>query len=139
MGQVIAIHISAEVSAPMRSLERANILTDFGLEGDRKARPGSKRQVLIISAEILEEFGLQPGDVRENLTTRGIDIMALERGQRVRIGPVLLETTVPCTPCDFMDSLRPGLQEESRGRRGMLFRVLEGGQVRVGDPVIVLD
>ena len=89
--------------------------------------------------EILEEFGLEAGAFKENITTRGLDVMSLERGQRVRVGQALLEATVPCTPCDFIDSIRPGLQEESRGQRGMLFRVLEGGQVRVGDPVTVLD
>jgi MOSC domain-containing protein YiiM len=139
VSRVIALYIAEENQPGRTQIEAGSIVTDLGFDGDRKARPGSKRQVLIMPLEILEEFGLEAGAFKENITTRGLDVMSLERGQRVRVGQALLEATVPCTPCDFIDSIRPGLQEESRGQRGMLFRVLEGGQVRVGDPVTVLD
>jgi MOSC domain-containing protein YiiM len=139
VSRVIALYIAEENQPGRTQIEAGSIVTDLGFDGDRKARPGSKRQVLIMPLEILEELGLEAGAFKENITTRGLDVMSLERGQRVRVGQALLEATVPCTPCDFIDSIRPGLQEESRGQRGMLFRVLEGGQVRVGDPVTVLD
>jgi MOSC domain-containing protein YiiM len=139
VSRVIALYIAEENQPGRTQIEAGSIVTDLGFDGDRKARPGSKRQVLIMPLEILEEFGLEAGAFKENITTRGLDVMSLTRGQRVRVGQALLEATVPCTPCDFIDSIRPGLQEESRGQRGMLFRVLEGGQVRVGDPVTVLD
>ncbi len=139
MSRVIALYIAEENQPGRTRIEAGSIVTDLGFDGDRKARPGSKRQVLIMPLEILEELGLEAGAFKENITTRGLDVMSLTRGQRLRVGEALLEATVPCTPCDFIDSIRPGLQEESRGQRGMLFRVLEGGQVRVGDPVTVLD
>jgi MOSC domain-containing protein YiiM len=139
VSSVIALYI-AEDSQPGRTrIEAGSIVTDLGFEGDRKARPGSKRQVLIMPLEILEEFGLEAGAFKENITTRGLDVMSLRRGQRVRVGEALLEATVPCTPCEFIDSIRPGLRRESAGQRGMLFHVLEGGQVRVGDAVTVLE
>jgi MOSC domain-containing protein YiiM len=138
VSSVIALYI-AEDSQPGRTrIEAGSIVTDLGFEGDRKARPGSKRQVLMMPLEILEEFGLEAGAFKENITTRGLDVMSLRRGQRVRVGEALLEATVPCTPCEFIDSIRPGLRRESAGQRGMLFRVLQGGQVRVGDAVTVL-
>jgi MOSC domain-containing protein YiiM len=59
-------------------------------------------------------------------------------GQRLRIGEALLEVTIPCAPCKRMDDIRPGLQEELRGRRGMLCRVVECGAIRVGDSVELL-
>jgi MOSC domain-containing protein YiiM len=139
VSRVIALYIAEENQPGRTRIEAGSIVTDLGFDGDRKARPGSKRQVLIMPLEILEELGLEAGAFKENITTRGLDVMSLTRGQRLRVGEALLEATVPCTPCDFIDSIRPGLQEESRGQRGMLFRVLEGGQVRVGDPVTVLD
>jgi MOSC domain-containing protein YiiM len=43
-----------------------------------------------------------------------------------------------CDPCERMDAIRPGLQEELDGRRGMLARVLEGGRVAAGDAVKLL-
>ncbi len=135
MGIVEAIHVGAGSRLPMESLDEVQIIADFGLEGDRKAKPGSKRQVLVMPAEVLDAFDLAPGAVRENITTRGIDVNALPPGTRVRFGAALLEATVSCTPCSFMDEVKPGLREALRGQRGMLFRVLVGGPVRVGDPV----
>jgi MOSC domain-containing protein YiiM len=52
---------------------------------------------------------------------------------------VLLEVTVPCTPCGHMDEIREGLKEALRGRRGVLCRVLEPGQIRRGDTIEVIQ
>lgn len=138
MGTITAIHIGKRSNLPMTPVEEADIVADFGLEGDRNARSGSKRQVLMMPGEVLDTLGLEPGSVRENITTRGFDVMSLPRGAHVRVGEVLLEATLACNPCKLMDDIRPGLQEELRGQRGMLFRVLEGGRVRAGDAVEVV-
>jgi MOSC domain-containing protein YiiM len=44
-----------------------------------------------------------------------------------------------CDPCSRMDEIRPGLQAELEGRRGMLARVLETGEVAAGDEVELID
>ena len=139
MSSVVALYIAEDNQPGRTQIEAASAIADFGFDGDRKARPGGKRQVLIMPLEILEEFGLGAGAFKENITTRGVDVMGIARGQKVRVGEALLEATVPCTPCEYLDSIRPGLRQESQGQRGMLFRVLEGGRVRVGDPMVVLD
>ena len=113
------------------------MVEDIGVEGDRKARAGSKRQVLLMAEENCEAFGLKPGMVRENITTRGIDLQALPPGTRLEVGGAEIEITRDCAPCDFIDTLRPGLQPEMTGRRGMLARVTRSGTVRVGDDVKV--
>ena len=135
MGEVIALHVGKGSRIPMKPVDAAEIVTDYGVDGDRKAKAGSKRQVLVMPAEVLDSLELTPGTVRENITTRGFDVMGLPRGARVRIGGALLEATVECAPCGLMDDIRPGLQAELRGQRGMLFRVLEGGAVQVGDAI----
>ena len=139
MSSVVAIYIAEENQPGRTHLDSASMIADLGFDGDRKARSGSKRQVLVMPLEILEGFGLEAGAFKENITTSGVDVMGLARGQRLQVGEAMLEATVPCAPCEFIDSIRPGLREESQGRRGMLFRVLQGGQVRVGDPVTVLE
>jgi MOSC domain-containing protein YiiM len=139
MGLVEAIHIGVGNRIPMKPLDEVTILADLGLEGDRKAKAGSKRQVLVMPGEVLDDLGLQPGIVRENLTTRGFDVMSVPHGACIRVGEALLEATFECTPCGLMDDIRPGLQEELRGQRGMLFRVIEGGRVRVGDEVTIIE
>ena len=102
-------------------------------------RSGSTRQVLLLDAETLEEFGIAPGRARENITTRGIALGSLALGQRLRMGEALLEVTKWCTPCHQMDEIREGLQEEIRGRRGVLCRVRESGRIRRGDRIELED
>ena len=92
---------------------------------------------MLLDLETLEEFGIEPGRARENITTRGIALAKLSLGQRLRVGEVLLQVTQPCTPCDQMDEIRQGLQEALRGRRGLLCRVIEPGHIRRGDRIEV--
>jgi len=123
----------------MRPLEEIEAVANRGLSGCAHAQPGGLRQVLLMDLETLQEMQLRPGDVKENITTRGFDVRCLRPGQRLRIGEALLEVTVPCEPCKRMEEIRAGLKNELRGRRGMLCRVLEGGRIRTGDPILVLD
>jgi MOSC domain-containing protein YiiM len=73
--------------------------------------------------------------IRENITTDGLNVNSLQLGQQLRIGEVRLEVSMVCTPCDQMETIRPGLRKELWGRRGMLCRVLEGGVIRRGDAI----
>lgn len=128
---------SRERHTPMIALSEAEIITDWGLKDDRKARAGSKRQVYLVDEGTLRSVDLQPGDLNENITVRGLDVNTLQAGQRVRIGETLLEVTGPCTVCGELENVRPGLKEVLRGRRGVLTRVIHGGIVRVGDPLMI--
>jgi len=119
----------------MESLESVSLVADLGLEGCAHGRQGSKRQVLLVDKETLDAMGLPPGIIRENITTEGINVNGLGPGQRLQIGPALLEVTGVCTPCDQLEKIRPGLRREIYGRRGMLCRVLAGGDIRVGDAI----
>jgi MOSC domain-containing protein YiiM len=119
----------------MDSHERALAVADHGLEGCAHARPGGKRQVLFASSEHLEAVGVDPGRIRENLTVSGADVQEWPVGQRVRAGGAVFEVTMVCDPCERMDAIRPGLRGELEGRRGMLAKVIEQGEVTVGDAV----
>ena len=119
----------------MEELREAQILADFGLEGCAHAKAASNRQVLLVDRETLEAMDLQPGILRENITTDGLNVNNLQIGQRLRMGQTLLEVTRICTPCDQMERIRPGLRKELWGRRGMLCRVLECGILRPGDAI----
>jgi MOSC domain-containing protein YiiM len=119
----------------MEELWEAHLVADAGIEGCAHARAGGKRQVLLVDYETLEAMGLNPGIIRENITTDGLSVNSLKPGERLRLGESLLEVSMVCTPCDQMERLRPGLRREIRGRRGMLCRVLEGGTVRAGDRI----
>jgi molybdopterin adenylyltransferase len=105
-----------------------------GLEGCAHANP-PKREVLFVSKEHLDSVGVDPGAIRENLTVQGDDVQQWPIGQRVRAGGAVFEITMVCDPCHRMDELREGLRAELDGKRGMLARVVEGGEVAVGDEI----
>jgi MOSC domain-containing protein YiiM len=119
----------------MEELLEIRALPDSGLEGCAHARPGGKRQVLLIDRETLEAMSLAPGIVRENITTEGLNVNSLATGQQLRVGEARLEVSAVCTPCDQLEKIRPGLRKEFWGRRGMLCRIVEGGTIRRGDPI----
>jgi MOSC domain-containing protein YiiM len=114
--------------------ERATAIAGHGFDGCAHAgRP--HRQVLFASQEHLDELDVAAGAIRENITVAGTDVQAWPIGQRVRAGGAVFEITMVCEPCERMEALREGLRAELDGKRGMLARVVEDGEVAVGDPV----
>ena len=136
MAKIAHIFRAPKKRLPMEELEEARVITDVGLEGCAHARPGGgPRQVLLVDRETLEAMDLQPGVIRENITTEEMDVNGLATEQEVRIGEVRLQVSEICHPCDQLEKIRPGLRREMRGRRGRLCRVLEGGMIRRGDTI----
>ena len=136
MAEVVGIWRATKRRQPMQRLESARVAED-GLEGCAHARPG-KRSVLFVAAEDLEALGVDPGRVRENFTVRGADVMSWPIGQKVVAGTAEFEITMVCDPCELMEQIRPGLQAELEGRRGMLARVVKTGDIALGDSVRLL-
>jgi MOSC domain-containing protein YiiM len=125
----------AKNSGRMDARDRVQAIEGHGLEGCAHARPGTKRQVLFASREHLDALGVEPGRIRENFTVEGADVHEWPIGQQVRIGEALFEISMVCDPCERMEAIRPGLQAELEGKRGMLARVLETGDVEAGDEI----
>ena len=138
MPEVTNIFLCLVHRFPMKEIEEAEALQNKGLKGCIHGRPNSKRQVSLMDVETLQRLGVPPGAVKENVTTRGLHFQQLRPGQHLRIGGSLLEITLPCDPCSRMDEIRRGLQEELRGQRGWLCRVVESGTIRRGDRIEVL-
>ena len=82
--------------------------------------------------------GVEPGAILENVTVEGADVQSWPVGQRVKVGEALFEITMVCDPCSRMEEIRPGLEAELDGRRGMLARVVQGGEVAAGDEIQLL-
>jgi MOSC domain-containing protein YiiM len=110
------------------------------------------RQVHLIHAELHDElrqagFSVLAGEMGENVTTRGLDLLALPEGARLHLGSeAVIELTGLRNPCTQLDGLAPGLMEAvlDRDPHGNLIRkagvmgvVLAGGAVQPGDPVQV--
>lgn len=147
-------------------LSAIRLLAGLGVEGDAHCGETVKhrsrvavdptqpnlRQIHLIHVELFDElatggFSLQPGDMGENVTTRGIDLLALPAGARQRLGPeALVEITGLRNPCVQIEAFQPGLLKAVLGRdadgklirkAGIMGIVLEGGEVRPGDPIDV--
>ncbi|MCV6613295.1 MAG: MOSC domain-containing protein [Amphritea sp.] len=132
---------------PMQSVEAVHALARLGLEGDHRCykTPDSGRQVTLISAEfirIIETYtGLEqidPALLRRNLVVSGINLNAL-RHQQFRIGGALFEATALCHPCVRMDqTLGQGGAAAMLGYGGLCARILESGEIRLGDLLVPL-
>src|SRR5258708_15677142 len=135
MARVKSVFRAPKKHLPMEDLFEVRALNNAGSEGCAHARPASRRQVLLVDRETLEAMNLQPGMIRENITTDGLNVNGLRIGQLLRVGEAQLEVSEVCHPCDLMEAIRPGLRKELWGRRGMLCRVLDGGVIRRGDSI----
>ena len=141
-GRVEWIGLRPARDVGMREVVDVLAETGKGLVGDRYASGSGKRGITLIQSEHLPAIAALSGHVsvdpkllRRNLVVSGIPLIAL-KGRRFQIGEVLLEGTDPCDPCSRMeDALGPGGYNAMRGHGGLCARILEGGQLRIGDIV----
>ncbi len=135
--RIAALFLKPGHGQPMAPVESIQAVENRGLRGD--ASFGRRqRQILLVEGEMLDRFGLQAGQIRENIVVRGFPLSGVSVGQQLQVGEARFEITAECTPCDRMDAVRPGLQEAIRGQRGLLAKVIGGGNVRIGDSVRAL-
>jgi MOSC domain-containing protein YiiM len=161
---VIAVSRSASHALVKPTAESIRLVAGLGVEGDahlgervrhrsrvrRDPTEPNRRQVHVIHGELHDElraagFDVQAGQMGENVTTRGVDLLALPTGTRLRLGgSAVIEITGTRNPCKQLDGIQPGLMAATldRDADGTLIRkagvmgvVLEGGEVRPGDAV----
>lgn len=137
---VVALHVAKATRLPMRSVEAVTVEAGKGIVGDRYH--GTKhRHVTVQSAESLREAAASYGaPVPAELTRRNVTVSDGEvprtPGARLRIGSVVLEVVRVAAPCKMLDdTIGRGAQGVLRRRAGSVCRVLEGGEIGLGDPV----
>jgi MOSC domain-containing protein YiiM len=139
--RVEAIHLGAPRVAELWPVESVRAVAGKGLEGDRHfheegAPPG--QALTLVEAEVVEDVGLAPGDMRRQLTVRGVSLNGLV-GKRFRVGDVECVGVELCEPCSHLEKMtRPGIINELVHRAGINADILVGGTIRVGDPLTVL-
>jgi MOSC domain len=137
MAKVLRLFRAPKKRAQMEELATARVVENAGFEGCAHARPNGKRQVLLVDVETLRKMELEPGMIRENITTEGVEVNALKIGEKLQVGEVELVVSAVCEPCELMEKIRPGLQDALVGQRGMLCKVVSGGSLRTGDEIRV--
>ena len=163
---VAAVHRSDAYTFTKPTVDTIDLVAGRGVAGDvhagvtvrhrsRVARDPTQpnlRQVHLIHGELHDELGtagfpVGPGEMGENVTTRGIDLLALGRGTRLHLGAnAVVEVTGLRNPCAQLDALHPGLLAAVVGRdtdgrlvrkAGIMAVVVTGGTVRTGDGIDV--
>ncbi len=163
-GRVTAVSRNGEYSFTKPNRDSIRLLTGLGVEGDVHAGVTVKhrfriaqdptqpnlRQVHLIHEELFAEVGeegfkVAPGELGENITTRGIDLLGLPTGTLLRIGDsAVLEVTGLRNPCLQIDTFQNGLLKQVVGRdeagnvvrkTGVMSVVRQDGVVRPGDPI----
>ena len=148
------------------TVDEVTVVAGLGIEGDahsgptvqhlsRKRRDPTQpnlRQVHLIHPELFDEvaelgYEVAPGDMGENITTAGIDLLGLPRGTRLRLGEsAVVEITGLRNPCVQIDGFDPGLLKAVLGKDendtvvrkgGVMAIVVSGGVVRAGDGIAV--
>jgi MOSC domain-containing protein YiiM len=144
-GKVVWIGLRPRRKLAMSAVETVLLDSDTGLAGDHYASRGGERQVTLIQAESLHSIASHLGrsevsanDLRRNIVTEGINLMAL-KDRQFRIGDAVLQTTGECHPCSRMEEvLGVGGYNAVRGFGGITARVVKGGAIRIGDGVEAL-
>jgi len=139
-GEVERIWIKPARRAPMRSVERAELVEDQGIVGN--ANQGGRRQVTVLAREAWEaaqdelDARVDPASRRANFLVRGVELEE-SRGRVLRIGSCRFRVEGETRPCRLMDEEHPGLRDalDPEWRGGVFAVIVEGGEVAVGDPV----
>ena len=161
--RVVAVAVSPTHTMSKPRCDRITLLEGLGVEGDAHLGTTVKhrsrvrvdptapnlRQVHLIHAELFDElrpkgFDIAPGQMGENITTKGLDLLALPRGTRLHLGPTaIIEVTGLRNPCTQLDGIQPGLMEAVLERTpeglirkaGVMAIVITSGDVTLGDPM----
>ncbi|MDD5448618.1 MAG: MOSC domain-containing protein [Actinomycetota bacterium] len=139
---VVSVNIAEEAGGPKHPVEWVKAVENFGLEGDGHAG-SAERQVSLLadeSVDCMREKGLtlSPGAFGENLTTRGIELVKLEPGAKLKVGgEAVLEVTRIGKECPEPCAIYRAVGDCVMPREGIFARVLSGGMVRKGDRIVV--
>ncbi len=163
--RVLAVQLSPVHGFRKEQVPEIELVEGYGVRGDAHAgvtvqhlhrvkkdpTAPNLRQVHLLHAELFDDLAelghaVRPGDLGENVTTTGIDLLALARGTRLGLGGAEVQVTGLRNPCYQIDDFQPGLLKRVLRRRGdgalerltgVMAVVTRGGAVRPGDQIRV--
>lgn len=143
-GRVIAVNISEKKGQIKKPVEKINLVKDFGLEGDAH---GGKwhRQVSLLARESIEKMqalgieGLCTGKFAENITTEGIALHTKGVGTSIKVGEAVLEISQIGKECHYGCEIFKKIGKCIMPTEGIFAKVVEGGTVKAGDGIEVLQ
>ena len=143
-GRINAISVSKEKGSRKVNVPEAQLKADFGIIGD--AHAGSwHRQISLLAVESIEKMvakgaNISPGDFAENITTEGIDLLALEVGNILKLGEdIELEITQIGKHCHGECEIFKQVGDCIMPQEGIFAKVIKPGKINVGDAIEVLN
>ncbi|MCL5291963.1 MAG: MOSC domain-containing protein [Actinobacteria bacterium] len=143
-GMIVSVNVAPRKTVRKKPVGEGKLKVEHGLSGDAHAGDWH-RQVSLLAQESIDKMiamGLDvgPGDFAENLTTSGLDLLALPIGSRLRVAEsVLLEVTQIGKECHTRCAIYYQAGDCVMPREGIFARVIEGGKVKAGDSVEILS
>ena len=125
--------------------DQVNLVTNHGIEGDAKAGHNPERQLSLLSNHwvgTMQEKGYKtnPGDFGEQIVIEGVVLEDLQPGDRLLMGAgALVEITKVRTGCTRLETAQGNSLKADIEYIGMMAKVLNGGAIKVGDPVQVIE
>lgn len=144
MAEVVGLFLYGRKGATPLPVPRVRSNPLGGLEGDwHGSRFPYVRSILMVDRAVLDDLGLGPGDLREQVTVEGLpELDSLASGTRLLAGEAELEITKECGPCLTIGAYNrvrdaEAFRDALRGRRGVFVRFVEGSprEISLGDPV----
>ena len=148
MGKIYSINCSAAKGVPKEQTVKAVLVKDHGIQYD--AHAGTPvRQVSLLDMESVRgqiadakakkaTVQIRPGIYAENITTEGIDLAALKIGDRLRVGrTAVLRISKIGKECHQHCAIYHQVGDCIMPRKGIFAEVLEGGEIAVGDPIVL--
>lgn len=145
MAKIIAVCRSEEKGTRKKAVVQGMLKEDFGLVGDAHADCCTHRQVSLLAMESIDrmtELGFQvgPGDFAENITTQGVELVALSVGTEIRIGEdVLLEVTQIGKECHTGCAIFKQVGKCIMPKEGIFAKVVRGGEIKEGDSIGIVE
>lgn len=143
-GRIRAISVSENKGTQKVNVPEAELKVDCGIVGDAHAGKWH-RQVSLLAIESIEKMiamgaDVEPGNFAENITTEGIDLLALSLGGRLRLGEsVELEVTQFGKECHSHCEIFQQVGDCIMPREGIFAKVIQPGRISVGDSIEVVD
>ncbi len=138
-----SLSVSAQKGTAKTNVAEVDLRADWGVVGDAHAGPGP-RQVSLLAAEAIQALRdrgriVPPGGMGENLTVEGLDLAALQVGDRLRIGTdAELEISQRGKQCHGRCEIFRRIGDCIMPREGVFARVTRPGRIRVGDAIEVM-
>jgi len=142
-GEVVEVCTSDRRGVKKNPVGEVVIRENYGLEGDSHASGEYHRQVCLLAEESIGKMTAQgyevgPGSFAENITTRGLDLLAIPLGTKVRLGEVTLEITQKGKECHDGCAVYKEIGACIARTEAIFGKVLEGGSVKAGDAIEII-